>query len=388
MLSFYTMLILLCWMALAILCILVHENSWIPKPDKRLFYLTYGIIACSALAEWVGLQLVGNENLPKWVLALVKCLDYSLTPMAGGAIVGQMKLHNRWNTLLIGVLVANVAFQALTCFSGGMLVINDLNYYTHGPLYPIYIGVYLLVIALMGIEFLIYGKAYRRQNRASLYSVLILVVVGISIQEMLGGEFRTAYIVQTMGASLMFIHYAEFYQMSADDHIKKQQDQIMQDALSGVLSRHAYSKALMEYDAMERLPEDFAAFTIDINGLKSVNDNLGHDAGDELIIGAARCIEKVVGDGGQCYRTGGDEFVVLTRADRERAEAVLTRLARETGAWSGSAVKTLSLSAGYALASEHEELTVEKLVREADKAMYAAKAEYYRNSGIDRRAAR
>ena len=51
-------------MALIVLCILVHENSWIGKKEKRLFYLTYGIIALSALAEWLGVQFSGNEDIP------------------------------------------------------------------------------------------------------------------------------------------------------------------------------------------------------------------------------------------------------------------------------------------------------------------------------------
>ena len=95
MVSYYTALCVLSWMALGVLCILVWENSWIPREDKRLFYLTYGIIAFSAFAEWVGVQLSGNTAIPGWVLSLVKCVDYMLTPMAGGAIVAQMKLRNR-----------------------------------------------------------------------------------------------------------------------------------------------------------------------------------------------------------------------------------------------------------------------------------------------------
>lgn len=38
-------------MALGVLCVLVHENSWIPKKDKNLFYLTYAVLAASLFAE-------------------------------------------------------------------------------------------------------------------------------------------------------------------------------------------------------------------------------------------------------------------------------------------------------------------------------------------------
>ena len=383
--SYYTVLIALCWMALGVLCILVYENSWIPREDKRLFYMTYTIIALSALAEWIGIQLGGNTSVPGWVLTAVKCFDYMLTPMAGGAIVAQMKLRNRWNRALMIVLAANAVFQIVAAFSGGMVIVDAQNHYAHGPLYLVYVGVYMLVIVLTGVEFLIYGRSYRRQNKASLYTVLLLVLAGIGAQEMLGGEYRTAYIALTMGTVLMFIHYSEFYQMSADAHIREQHTELMKDALSGVYSRHAYMKAL---EKCAEVPADLAAFTVDINGLKMTNDTIGHEAGDELIVGAARCIEQALREKSYCYRTGGDEFVVLAKMDRAQAEEALVRLEQETEAWTGNEVKTLSLAAGYALAGDYPGLTVEELVKKADQAMYAAKAEYYRNSGIDRRGRR
>ena len=61
------------------------------------------------------------------------------------------------------------------------------------------------------------------------------------------------------------------------------------------------------------------------------------------------------------------------------------RLQQETKQWTGKIVKNLSLAAGYALASDFAGLSCEKLVKEADQAMYAAKAAYYQESGKDRR---
>ena len=73
--NYYTSIILLSMMALLVLCILVQENGRIPKNNKRLLYLTYLLIALSALAEWTGLRLDGLASLPKWPLLLAKCAD-------------------------------------------------------------------------------------------------------------------------------------------------------------------------------------------------------------------------------------------------------------------------------------------------------------------------
>ena len=317
MVSYYTVLMILCWMALIVLCVLVHESSWISHEDKRLFYLTYGIIILSSFAEWLGVQLSGNEAIPVWALETVKCLDYILTPMAGGAIVAQMKLRNRWYKVLIGVLIGNTVWQIATCFNGLMIQIDDHHRYVHGPLYGVYVAIYLAVIVLTAAEFLIFGLAYRKRNRFSTISVFVLLLVGIGMQEVLGGEFRTAYVAMTIGVALMFIHYAEFYKMTADE-------QLMKDAMCDVYSRYAYMKDIEWYSKMPSLPRAFTVFVFDINGLKTVNDTYGHDAGDELIIGAARCIQKAVGNDGKCCDAyGGREDAGGLCALRGRNEEVV-----------------------------------------------------------------
>ncbi|MBQ8095022.1 MAG: GGDEF domain-containing protein [Clostridia bacterium] len=386
--NYYTILIVLSWMTLGILCILVQENTWISKEDKRRFYMTYVIIALSAFGEWCGILLNGKEQYPSWILMIVKCIDYILTPFAGAALVSQMKLNNRLSKLLSIVLLFNTVFQLLGFFTHWAIVIDSHHYYSHGPLYSVYIAVYLLVILLTSAEFFQYGLSYQRQNQASLYAVLLLVITGISVQELLADRYRTAYIALTIGAALMFIHYSEFYQMSAEAHIQEQQTQLMKDALSGTFSRHAYMKALEEYRDVVPLPDDLTVFTFDINGLKAVNDSIGHEAGDELIIGAARCIENVIDTAGQCFRTGGDEFVVLAHMEKQQAEALLTRLEEESTHWVGKNIGSVSISGGFAHACDYQGFTIEKLIREADQAMYAAKAQYYKQHGNDRRAAR
>jgi len=383
--SYYTSIIFLSLMALAVLCILVRENGRIPEGNKRLFYLTYLLIALSALAEWTGIQLDGVDSLPAWPLRVAKCTDYILTPMAGGALVRQMNLRNRWYRALISILTANVVFQIICCFTGWTVQIDVHNHYSHGPLYGIYICIYLAVIALLIIEFMLYGKAFHRQNRVSLYAIMVLIIAGIVAQELLRGEARISYITLTLGAALLFIHYSEFSQMSSDDRLREQEKQISTDALTGMLNRYAYAKALESYKAADCCPENLAAFSIDINGLKSVNDEFGHAAGDELICGAAMCINRVFEGADRCFRTGGDEFVVFAKLDRVQADAALARLAEESRRWSGSVIKQLRLAAGYALASDHAGISAEKLVIEADQAMYAEKDRYYRESSVNRR---
>ena len=390
MYNYYTAICIMIWLMLLVLCILIRENGRIAEKKKRLFYLTYLLIALAALAEWVGLQLNGREDLPKAALQVVKCADYILTPTATGALVMQMHRNSRKSWLLTGVLAGllalNAVFQIISAFFGLTVVIDSHHVYSKGPLYPAYLALCMIVILMVITVFFMYGRLFRRRNRFSLYAILLLVIVGFMIQAALPGGYRVAYLSMTMGAALLYIHISEYSQQEADDTVSRQQEQIETDALTGLYSRLAYSNELQRRDGAGPLPDGFAAVMLDIDGLKSVNDSLGHEAGDELIVGAAACIKQVFDGLGRCFRTGGDEFVVLGEMSRGQAADALRRLETACAAWTGRLVGQLHLSAGFALAEDHAGLSAEALVKEADQAMYQAKAAYYARSGKDRRA--
>lgn len=383
MIHYYTSEIIMILLALAVLSILVSENNRMPQAKKKVFIENNILISLAAVVEYTGIQIGGHAGIPGWILAAVKAADYTLTPMTGGALILLLQDQNRKSRLLRWMFAGNAVLQIIAAFQGWMVVIDDQNYYTHGRLYPVYMAFYLLIIGILMIRMLEYGKSFRKQNRTSLYATILLVCIGIGMQELLRGECRVAYLAATFGETFLFIHYSEFAQFRLDEKLTEQQIQLSNDPLTGVLSRFAYVEAIRACE--ECLPENFAAFLIDINGLKTVNDSIGHEAGDELICGAAQCIEASVGKDGQTFRIGGDEFVVFTSLTRKQTEAALLELKQETEKWSGKLVGELSLSVGYAFAKEYGNISVEELVKEADKGMYEQKKEYYQKNGRNRR---
>lgn len=383
--TYYTIIMVLCLMSLGALTVLVWENNRMPHRDKQLLYLTYALIALTTLVEWIGGWCDGNPDLPLWVLPVVKCVDYIVKPMAGGAMVAQMHLRNRWVTAIMAILIVNTIVQAVASLNGWMVVVDSQGHYSPGVLYPAYLIACIAVVVLVTVESVLYGRSFSRQNRLSLAVVMVFIVVGIAMQALLPMRPKAVCVAMAMGASLLYIRTAEFSSLEMDDRLIAQREQMDTDVLSGALSRRAYMRDLEELNATEALPVDLVVFVADINGLKQVNDALGHEAGDELIIGAANCLEAAFGASGRCYRTGGDEFVVLAHMSREEADAVMERLTQETAAWHGELVPELTLSCGHALAADCEGMTAKLLVGEADLGMYDAKAEYYSHAGRDRR---
>ena len=137
---------------------------------------------------------------------------------------------------------------------------------------------------------------------------------------------------------------------------------------------------------LNKEPEaDLIFFSFDLNELKSVNDTCGHEAGDELIVGAADCMRNVFGPSGRLFRTGGDEFAAIVNCDRDLREKLVNELTDSFHQWRGKTCSALSISMGYVCSDEKPGVSLEWMRREAEKRMYSQKSDYYRQEGKDRR---
>ena len=156
------------------------------------------------------------------------------------------------------------------------------------------------------------------------------------------------------------------------------------DAMTGLLNRRAYEEdcvQLLEMGAVDHM----TIIMMDVNGLKTANDTYGHQAGDELIIGAAKCIQIAIGEYGKVYRTGGDEFVALLECSREKLADILQMLDDLTARSKAHSQSELVISKGVVVCAEHGSLTFEEMKELADRRMYADKDRYYRYTGKKRR---
>lgn len=158
-------------------------------------------------------------------------------------------------------------------------------------------------------------------------------------------------------------------------------DMVEKDAMTGIYNRRSF-----EIDAAAFKPplKNVSLCVLDINSLKHVNDSIGHEAGDELIIGAADIISGVFSGSGKCYRTGGDEFVVIMDKKVD-ANALGASLDSSMKSWHGQHIDALTISYGFASSDEHPDYTMSELLSLADKAMYDAKTAYYSNHEHERR---
>jgi diguanylate cyclase (GGDEF)-like protein/PAS domain S-box-containing protein len=178
-------------------------------------------------------------------------------------------------------------------------------------------------------------------------------------------------------------------QREADEHIRHLAHF---DSLTGLPNRSLFTQLLARAVAQaERRRAPVAVLFIDLDGFKGINDRLGHDAGDALLAAFASRLTATLRRSdatgrmrapGSAARLGGDEFVVLVDdfAEPAQVEVVAKRILSivstpfELGALRGGASMSASIGAsiGIALHSQDGE-SVDRLMRRADEAMYAAK---------------
>ena len=380
MINNYTAIVILSCLTMCVLGILVYENARFEKTTKHRFYLTYAFIIVATLSEWLGIALNGA---PAWTIgihSIVKCIDYIFTPIAGigFALLVSDEKERKKHIWVVVILMANAVLEILSVFTGWTFYINEANYYCHGPLYVVYTVIYCISIADVLISFRVYSKKFKRQNRMPIYAIIILALIGIGFQELGDSSIRTSCLSLAFCSALLFIHYNEFLQQKNDDNLIYQKNLVETDALTGMLSRYSYIRILNEYNRKGMLPQRLAVFSVDINGLKLVNDTMGHAAGDQLIRNAAACMQEAFGRYGKCFRIGGDEFIAIIHIEKRKIADICASLSAAQERRKG-----LSLAFGFAAAEEHPDLRIEELINIADKMMYANKEKHYQNRKSD-----
>lgn len=149
------------------------------------------------------------------------------------------------------------------------------------------------------------------------------------------------------------------------------------EVLTGLNSRLVYEEYIRELRKQKY--KEVTYISLDLNGLKRINDNIGHTAGDELIIAAGHFIRDYFTHMGRCYRIGGDEFAVIIDHCNVDNEKVYREFKEIVSRWHGSMVPEMSISMGIARGCDYDIEDIHKLIELADMEMYRDKDLYYQS---------
>ncbi|GHN62903.1 hypothetical protein ME807_13100 [Lactobacillus delbrueckii] len=209
-------------------------------------------------------------------------------------------------------------------------------------------------------------------DRLFMFYTFFVVFLGIVIQEVSGGALRTTSLTIAIGMCFLLNRFNNFTQKVSDLKISRDNVVMRMDIMTGMQNRYAYDEKLGEMVTLQG-GKEFLAFSIDINGLKEMNDNRGHLARDDLIREVAAIIRDILGKSGECYRIGGDEFAAIIPGDSQQGSKLKQQLEIESVKCRINTGQNISFSIGYADRESHPQASLEGLMQLADQQMYQEK---------------
>ncbi|HEX5267892.1 MAG TPA: EAL domain-containing protein, partial [Acidimicrobiales bacterium] len=156
------------------------------------------------------------------------------------------------------------------------------------------------------------------------------------------------------------------------------QHQAYHDPLTGLPNRAFFAQRLGEATVSRSAGERLAVFLMDLDEFKEINDTLGHDVGDAVLVAVGARLARTVGDAAFVTRLGGDEFAILVPREPEEGFLPLARMMAEV-VQEPLAIEDMVLqlrtSIGLAVCPDHGEKP-SLLLQRADVAMYSAKSSH------------
>ena len=326
------------------------------KTIKRMLILVVGVFLLS-IVVFVEFEIAISAEYRVLRIVLM-AIRYSATPFIISQLIYTLVKKQTWYVFIPAIILAAIDF--ISIFTGIVFRIDEDNVFTRGVL-----GYLPFVVAGLYCIFLVYLLIKRSNNK--LMEIVPIIFLSVSLFSQLvfpfifGTDFAKIF-CSTLGIALFIYYVFEILQ------------QTKKDSLTGLLNRHAYHS-----DICKNPEEITALLSIDMNGLKTLNDTMGHAAGDEALLTLALCFHESLRNRQFGYRIGGDEFVILCRkTSKEDVKKLIKRIEDKVGE------TKYNCAIGYSYREDGKK-SIEDMLKESDIIMYAAKERYYTQSGKSRR---
>lgn len=271
--------------------------------------------------------------------------------------------------IVIGIVSAYVLMNFL------MVTISEIGHfnwfysfpdrvYQRGPFYVIRGILNMVFCLIIGMYILLRRKEIRTEYTSYVIAFPVIVLFAGMLQVFIGGA---AYeYAGTIFACLLLYIYVQNHNMDTD-------------YLTGLLNRKGIDEELGSriHHASDDYP--FTAYLLDLDFFKNINDNYGHEAGDEALRSLAMLLRKAFGHQAVVGRYGGDEFLIIDHASTiQEADENIRRLAALCHTFNDeSNTFKLNFSAGYDVYSRQKYPTLDAYVRELDDRMYGEKVSHH-----------
>lgn len=376
-----------------VLLILIGSFAFDNYGTNRTTRLFSGLLVATIWAifldflNWVFDGSLEFGKMTFWFTVGSLCMGSVLAGIFSLYLCSYMEENHRLGKIRIQAIICVVMNFLSFCLTFALAITGTAfqfveGHYETGALYDVVTVIPILTLLYLTGFAIRYVKKIGGHDVSAVAGYIFFMVAGALIE----AEYSigTTYVAVAIADIFIFVMLQNEVIAREKRNVQEWMKKSNTDELTGFYNRHAYETDVETLENSE-IDENFVYVSVDVNALKTVNDSYGHNAGDELLIGAAECLKKSFGAYGKLYRTGGDEFIAMIVADGETLTAIQKDISEKTNAWSGELVKNLTISCGYVTRKEAMKMSVRQIAVLADRRMYEAKDDYYGRTGIERR---
>ena len=346
---------------------LASRSQYVNKYKNRYFICAV-LVNIGILISEIGTGIGSEYNL-RYLHIVMYIVNYALAPFLPYSIVlMNRKCFNRAEKIAMIPALLVVLVAVTSQYTGWLFYIDEANRYSRGPLYLASLAVSMIYFVMLALTAFREYRDADNSEKVYMLAIFSLALIGIFLQVFIR-DVKSMW--KTTGICLL-LYYTFVLELSNK-----------YDILTGARNRRAFDshKAILIHE------KKYALVVFDINGLKPVNDNLGHEQGDMLIMGIADVLIASFFDVGKVYRIGGDEFCVICDDINEEEINDALGIVEQNIAKANKNRKdqlTLSVSYGWEIHSEDDVRDYKEVFNAADGKMYEMKQEYYKRMGVHR----
>lgn len=346
------------------------------KINKDFFYLSSGFFFCavwSSTENTMWQYFIGHSEM----IHIIGYISIMAITLSFGLLLIE-RLEGKWRKL-------SYIYSVMVMID--IIIINLLQFTGIAEYHYSMDSLYVLFFLLLPFAYKLF-QSYTREIALKKYKAImeiafvlmgILVVIGIC--KYLIGQYAN-YADYIQYALLIFLLMLMIYHLVGLNLVMKKglESELMHelsllDHLTKFYNRTAFAEHTAEYELKLKEHSPLGIIQFDVNNLKVVNDNQGHEKGDELLCLASSGIFQSFGSYGKCYRMGGDEFLIMLTGENPKLdyEAGVENLTTYCSYANSVEDRTfdINIAHGFALVSD-EETIVEAMAR-ADGLMYENK---------------
>nr|MCR5102388.1 GGDEF domain-containing protein [Butyrivibrio sp.] len=261
------------------------------------------------------------------------------------------------------------------------------------PLYHVFIILgfaSLLVVRNMDLQKREFSESHRTILRSILTFILFffaqMVVYFLQLWNLIEPNVLTDSFLATGGLTIVAAQTYNYLVYIADSFARKQENASLThlayaDGLTNLSNRSMSEKIMADLDKEDI---DYCIISMDLNGLKTINDEYGHVAGDKYITDFAKILTNCFEPFGTCCRIGGDEFIIIIpETTEDNVIALIEKAKSALGVLNALyAGFTRSVACGYAFKHDYPDDDAHTIYLKADENMYAQKKKMHKELGI------